>query len=139
MGSRPVTGLLHLPVRMHGIQLGQPVDVLLDVAAWQTLGFVVRCGDEGTRFLPYAACNPTIEDIAVQSALMLLEDVAFYEKRGVSFRSLLDGTVGVHGSLVDAWVAQGGAVAELEVEREGARRRIRAAGQRVTATRASAA
>jgi hypothetical protein len=139
MGSRPVTGLLHLPIRMHGIQLGQPIDVLLDVAAWQTLGFVVRCGDEATRFLPYAACNPTTEDIAVQSALMLLEDVTFYEKRGVSFRSLLDGTVGVHGSLVDAWIAQGGAVAELEVERDGTRRRVSAAGQRVTATRASAA
>jgi hypothetical protein len=139
MGLRPVTSLLHLPVRMHGIQLGQPVDVLLDVATWQTLGFVVRCGDEATRFLPYAACIPTIEDIAVQSALMLLEDVAFYEKRGVSFRSLLDGTVGADGSLVDAWIAPAGAVAELEVERDGARRRISAAGQRVTATRASAA
>jgi hypothetical protein len=124
---------------MHGIHLGQPTDVLLDVASWQTLGFVVRCGDEAPRFLPYAACNATEEDIAVPSALMLLEDVAFYEKRGVSFRSLLNGTVGVHGSLVDAWVAQGGAVAELEVERDGARRRIPAAGQRVAATRASAA
>lgn len=134
-----MTRLLHLPVRMHGIQLGQPTDVLLDVASWQTLGFVVRCGDEATRFLPFAACNPTDEDIAVQSALMLLEDVAFYEKRGVSFRSLLNGTVGVHGSLVDAWVAQGGAVGELEVENDGARRRIPAAGQRVAATRASAA
>ena len=124
---------------MHGINLGRPTDVLLDIASWQTLGFVVRCGDEARRFLPYAACNPTDEDIAVPSALMLLEDVAFYEKRGVSFRSLLDGTVGVHGSLVDAWVGQGGAVAELEVERDGARRRIPAAGQRVAATRASAA
>jgi hypothetical protein len=124
---------------MHGIQLGQPIDLLLDVASWQTLGFVVRCGDEATRFLPYAACNPTDEDIAVQSALMLLEDVAFYEKRGVSFRSLLNGTVGVHGTLVDVWVAQGGAVAELEVLREGARRRIPASGQRVAPTRASAA
>ena len=103
------------------------------------LGFVVRCGDEAMRFLPFAACNPSEEEIAVQSALMLLEDVAFYEKRGVSFRSLLNGTVGIHGSLVDAWVAQGGAVAELEVGREGTRRRIPAAGQRVAATRASAA
>ena len=139
MGSRPVTRLLHLPVRMHGIQLGQPIDLLLDVASWQTLGFVVRCGDEATRFLPFAACNPSEEAIAVQSALMLLEDVAFYEKRGVSFRSLLNGTVGIHGSLVDAWIAHGGAVAELEVQRDGTRRRIPAAGQRVAATRASAA
>jgi hypothetical protein len=124
---------------MHGIQLGQPIDVLLDVAAWQTVGFVVRCGDETTRFLPFAACSPTAEDIAVPSALMLLEDVAFYEKRGTSFRSLLAGTVGANGSLVDAWVASDGAVVELEVVRDGARRRLPAAGQRVAATRASAA
>jgi hypothetical protein len=137
--SRPLTRLLQLPVRLHGIQLGQPTDVLLDVATWQTLGFVVRCGDEATRFLPFAACIPSEADIPVKSALMLLEDVAFYEKRGVSFRSLLNGTVGIHGSLVDAWVAQGGAVTELEVERDGVRRRIPAAGQRVAATRASAA
>jgi hypothetical protein len=124
---------------MQGIQLGQPVDVLFDVDAWQTLGFVVRCGDEAMRFLPFAACHATDEDIAVQSALMLLEDVSFYEKRGVSFRSLLAGTVGAYGSLVDVWIAQTGAVVELEVVHEGARRRVAAGGQRVAATRASAA
>jgi hypothetical protein len=124
---------------MRGIQLGRPVDVLLDVQAWHALGFVVRCGDESTRFLPLPACKVGEQAISVQSALMLLEDVAFYEKRGVSFRSLLNGIVATGGTLLDAVVAPGGVVAELEVEHEGAVRRVPAAGQRVAPTRLSAA
>jgi hypothetical protein len=133
------TSLLQLPVRLHGIRLGQPVDLLLDVGNWQVVGFVVRCGDESTRFLPYAACSATEDAILVRSALMLFEDVAFYEKRGVSFRSLLDGTVGAHGSLVDVVVDRSGAIRMLDVERDGERHRIAAAGQRVLPTRATAA
>ncbi len=45
------------------------------------LGFVVRCGDEAVRFLPWAASQPSQSEIAVGSALLLLEDVEFYEKR----------------------------------------------------------
>jgi hypothetical protein len=138
------TSLLQLPVRLHGIQLGRPTDLLLDVESWQVLGFVVRCGDESTRFLPFAACSAADDEIRVQSALMLLEDVAFYEKRAVSFRSLLAGTVGAHGALVDVAVARGGAVPELEVERDGVdgkgeRTRVPSAGERVLPTRATAA
>jgi len=124
---------------MRGIQLGRPVDLLLDLHSWHVLGFVVRCGDESTRFLPLPACQVGEDAIAVQSALMLLEDVAFYEKRGVSFRSLLNGLVATGGTLVDAIVEPSGAVAELEVERDGSARRVPAAGQRVAPTRLSAA
>ena len=133
------TSLLQLPVRLHGIRLGQPVDLLLDVGNWHVLGFVVRCGDESMRFLPYAACSAADDAIVVRSALMLFEDVAFYEKRGVSFRSLLDGTVGAHGSLVDVVVGRGGTVRELEVEDAGERSFLPAIGQRVLPTRATAA
>ena len=90
MRARSAAALLRLPIRLHGIQLGRPTDLLVDLDAWQALGFVVRCGDDSTRFLPYAACQPGPDEIAVASALMLLEDVGFYEKRGASFRSLLD-------------------------------------------------
>jgi hypothetical protein len=133
------TSLLQLPVRMRGIQLGRPTDVLLDVENWQVLGFVVRCGDEATRFLPLAACQVGEDAIHVQSPLMLLEDVAFYEKRGASFRSLLNGAVGTHGALVDVVVGPSGGVTDLEVEQGGARDLVPAAGQRVAPTRASAA
>ena len=91
MGSLSAAASLRLPVRLHGIQLGQPTDLLLDVESWHALGFVVHCGDDSVRFLPWAASQPSREEIAVGSALMLLEDVAFYAKRSASFRSLLGG------------------------------------------------
>jgi hypothetical protein len=139
MGSSSGTALLQLPVRLSGIQLGRPTDLLLDVEAWQVLGFVVLCGDEVTRFLPYGACDPEPDEISVPSALILLDDVGFYVKRAASFRSLLDGTVGTFGSLVDIRVGPRGAVTELEVEQDGARRTVPPAGMRVARTRASAA
>ena len=43
---------LQLPVRLHGIPLGRPTDLLLDLDLRHVLGFVVRCGDESVRFLP---------------------------------------------------------------------------------------
>jgi hypothetical protein len=124
---------------MRGISLGQPVDLIVDVEAWQVIGFVVRCGDASRRFLPYAASQPGEEEIEVASALMLLEDVGFYEERGVSFRSLLDGRVGLEGELRDLELGPGGAVPWLVVGRDGELRRIAAAGRVVTPTRASAA
>lgn len=138
MGASATT-TLQLPVRLRGIQLGRPTDLVLDTDDWHTVGFIVRCGDESTRFLPYAACQPGVAEIAVASSLMLLEDVGFYEKRGVSFRSLLDGEVVGGGVLQDVTLGPGGIVEELEVERDGKRQRIPAAGVVVRPTRASAA
>ena len=123
MGSRSAADSLQLPVQLRGIQLGRPVDILLDLDGWNVLGFVVLCGDESRRFLPYAAAVVSDEAIAVGSALMLLEDVGFYEARSVSFRSVL-GTEAGGGIARDAWFTSGGAVAELEVESDGVRSRI---------------
>lgn len=140
MGSPLLASVaLQLPVSLRGIQLGRPTDLLLDSGSWQALGFVVRCGDESTRFLPYAACQPAADGIAVASALLLLEDVDFYAKRGVSFRSLLDGDVIGGGLLRDLVLGQGGEVTELEVEHDGRSERIPSAGAVVVPTRASAA
>jgi hypothetical protein len=113
--------------------------VFVDVEAWQVLGFVVRCGDESVRFLPWQASQPSESEIAVGSALMLLEDVAFYAQRSVSFRSLLGGELALGGVLRDVLIGDRGAVTELEIERDGERRRIPPAGSRVVPTRASAA
>jgi hypothetical protein len=124
---------------LRGIQLGRPTDLLLDTDRWQAVGFVVRCGDESTRFLPYAACQPSLEEIAVASALMLLEDVAFYEKRRSSFRSLLGGDVVGGGVLRDLLLGPAGVVHELDVDLDGTRVRIPAVGAIVIPTRASAA
>jgi hypothetical protein len=137
--SRSAVALLQLPVRLGGIQLGRPVDLLLDVEAWQVLGFVVLCGDSSQRFLPFGACQVTHDDVAVGSALLLLDDVGFYQTRGASLRSLLGGNVVGGGVLRDVAIGLGGAVTELDVERGHTRRLVAAAGTIVVPTRASAA
>ena len=139
MGSYSAAAALQLPVQLRGIQLARPIDLLLDVDSWRAIGFVVRCGDESVRFLPYGAAQPSAEEIAVQSALMLLEDVAFYEQRGVSYRSLLDAEVEGQGVLRDVILGGGGRVEALEVERGGMRRLVAPAGSTVIPTRATAA
>ena len=47
-GMKERTGdeLLALPVRLHGIQLGRPIDLLLDRDARRAVGLDVFCGDE---------------------------------------------------------------------------------------------
>lgn len=143
MGSLSAADLIGTPIRLHGILLGRPVDLMLDSSCRRVLGFVVESGDDAPRFLPFAASQPSDGMIAVGSALMLLDDVTFYRTRGVSFRSLL-GTHIEHagapsGTLVDMHVAHGGDVVELDVERDGARRRIPAAGSSFAASAATAA
>ena len=49
---------------------------------------------------------------------MLLEDVAFYAQRSTSFRSLVGGEP-AGGVLRDVLIGDGGAITELEVERDG--------------------
>ena len=120
MGSLSAAGSLHLPVNLRGIQLGRPIDLLLDLDGWNVLGFTVLCGDESRRFLPYAAAQVHDDEIAVGSALMLLEDAGFYEKRGVSYRSLL-GEPMSGGILRDLVLDPAGHVTELIVELDGER------------------
>ena len=120
MGSLSAGASLQLPVNLRGIQLGRPVDLLLDLDGWNVLGFVVLCGDESRRFLPYAAAQMQTGEIAVGSALMLLEDAGFYEKRGVSFRSQLGAEMS-GGVLKDLVLDAAGHVTRLIVERDGER------------------
>jgi len=108
MGSRSAIELLQLPVQLHGIRLGRPVDVLLDADEWRALGFVVLCGDESLRFLVFAAADVEADAIRVQSALMLLEDVEFYRARSRSLRELLK-----PGEVRDLLVAPNGSVDAL--------------------------
>jgi hypothetical protein len=123
MGSRSATALLQLPVQLHGIRLGRPVDLLLDPVDWRALGLVVLCGDESRRFLVFAAADLQEDAIAVPSALLLLEDVDFYRNRSRSLRSLLGAPVvnGRHaiGELRDLLVAPDGSVEALMVEADG--------------------
>ena len=80
--------LLQLPVTLGGIRLGRCVDVVLDDEGERVMGVVVLCGDETERFLALDAAEVRDGEIAVTSALPLLEDVDFYRRHGTSVRDL---------------------------------------------------
>ena len=83
MRRRAAAELLSLPVRMHGIHLGVPVAALLDVKADRLVGFEVLCGDGNHRFLPFAVAKLRADEIAVGSALTLIDEreLEFYRRR----------------------------------------------------------
>jgi hypothetical protein len=122
---------LRLPVRVHGIQLGRPVDVILDAAARpRALGFDVLCGDDEHRFLPLAAAHVHGDEIRVDSTLMLLagSELRYYRERGRTLRRAR----GVHvtragadvGTLRDLVVAADGTIEAVVVGANGDERRV---------------
>jgi len=84
---RELTGaeLLALPVRLHGIQLGRPVDLLLDRETLRTVGLDVLCGDEVHRFLPLLTATVSDDEIAILSPLVLLEEDELHFYRSNTF------------------------------------------------------
>jgi hypothetical protein len=89
---RELTGaeLLALPVRLHGIQLGRPVDLLLDRDTLRTVGLDVLCGDEVHRFLPLPTASVSDDEIAILSPLVLLEEdeLLFYRSKTFALSTL---------------------------------------------------
>jgi hypothetical protein len=69
-----------LPVRIHGIHVGMPTGVLVDPHADRVLGLEVACGDGAGRFLPFAVADLRADEIALASALVLIDerDLGFY-------------------------------------------------------------
>jgi len=92
MGERSANELLTMAVRLHGLALGRPVDVLLDRADLRVVGVDVLCGDEEHRFLPVAAAKLDDEGIAIASPLILLDaaQLDFYRSRTFSFGAIRD-------------------------------------------------
>jgi len=82
--------VLSLPVRLHGIELGRPVDVLLDRAGLRIVGLDVLCGDEIHRFLPLTTAAVGDDALTIHSPLVLLEEdeLRFYRARTFALRSL---------------------------------------------------
>ena len=142
MGSRPATELLQLPVQLHGIRLGRPVDLMLDPVDLRAVGFVVLCGDDSVRFLVFAAAHLGEDSIDVSSALLLLEDVEFYRARSRSLRDLLGGAVLNRarevGDLRDLLLRTGGRVEALVVEHDGVLGRVEPGRATVEPARVSA-
>lgn len=90
MRGRLASELLGLPVRLHGIDIGRPTQILVDVQADRVLGFEVICGDEAQRFLPFAVADLRDGEIAIESALTLIDerDLEFYRRRSRRLQEL---------------------------------------------------
>jgi hypothetical protein len=82
MRGRAASEVLSLPVRLHGIRLGTPVDALLDARADRLVGFEVLCGDGARRFLPFAVARLQADEITLESALALIDerDLGYYRR-----------------------------------------------------------
>jgi hypothetical protein len=121
-GGLSAESLLRRPVRLRGIRLGFPADVLLDVEAMRVVGLEIACGDDERRFLPLAAARVRDDEIAVGSALLLLEgdDLSFYRRRGRMLSAMRGRRVSLAGRhagvLKDVVVGDDGAVTMLELE-----------------------
>ena len=115
-----ITGdeLLARPVRVRGIQLGRPVDVLLHPDEPQALGLDVLCGDTRHRFLPLSAANVVDDHVEAASPLVLLDlrEESFYRREARSLNRLRGTLVGDGSALQDVVLADGGAITALVVD-----------------------
>jgi hypothetical protein len=80
--------LLQRAVRLHGLQIGHVVDVILDSEGGEAVGLEVRCQDGRRRFLPMAAASPVGDEVLIDSPFALLDgdQLEFYRERGVTLR-----------------------------------------------------
>src|SRR5437868_13732979 len=85
MGSRSATELLLLPVQLHGIRLGRPVDLLLDLAEWRGVGFVVVRGGGSPRLLAFPPAGLRGGAAGAASARPVLGGVGRLRRRSRSF------------------------------------------------------
>jgi hypothetical protein len=114
--------LLELPVRLNGILLGRPVELLVDATRARAIALEILCGDERYRFLPLAAASIGADEISISSPLHLAEeqDGAFYRQHGVRLATLRGTPVArggrAVGALRDVAVGPGGRIVGLLVE-----------------------
>jgi len=114
MVERTGDELLALPLRLHGIQLGRPVDLLLDREARRVVGLDILCGDDVHRFLPLPTAAVGDTEIRILSPLVLLEEreLDFYRSQTLALSRLRGGAVERNGrpvgQLRDVIVDEGG-------------------------------
>jgi hypothetical protein len=134
--------LLRLPVRVRSIEVGRPRDLVLDIERMRAVGLELRCRDGVIRFLPLAAAELRPDEVAVKSALALVEEHSFYRARAATLRELRGAPVergtATLGTLVDVVLAADGVIAELVVEPgdDGGRRVVAVEGVHVAARQA---
>jgi hypothetical protein len=88
--ARRAEELLSLPVLVRGIELGRPVDLLVDRDVSRAIGFDVLCGDGAHRFLAFAVAAVTDKAIEIETPFVLLDfgQVTFYRKQATTLREL---------------------------------------------------
>jgi hypothetical protein len=124
MRERTGDELLALPVRLHGIQLGRPVDLLLDRDAHRAGGLDVLCGDDVHRFLPLPTAAVGRGEIRILSPLVLLEqrELDFYRSRTLALSRVRGTAVERNGRqlglLRDVVVAEDGRVVAAIVDED---------------------
>ncbi len=130
--GRRATVLLGLPVRLNGIALGRPADLVVDLEGMRAVGLEVACPDASTRFLPLAAARLREDEIEVGSPLLLLDDDRFYRERGRKLASLrglpVERSRRHVGVLADVVVGADGAITSLLVDSEAGEQAIRVHG-----------
>jgi hypothetical protein len=130
MSERLGDELLRLPLRLHGIQLGRSVELLLDRETSRAVGFDVLCGDEVRRFLPLPTAAVGDNELTILSPLVLLEEdeLQFYRSRTFALGSFRGRPVERHGqvegTLVDVAFGPDGTPVAVIVERDGRRERL---------------
>jgi uncharacterized protein YrrD len=130
MSERSGAELLGLPVRLHGLQLGQPTDLLLDRDGMRAVGLDIVCGDGAHRFLPLPTVAVDDGAIAITSPLVLLEadELSFYRSRSFALSALRGRPVERKstrlGILRDVVIADDGELLALLVEHDGSTERI---------------
>jgi hypothetical protein len=130
MSERSGAELLRLPVRLHGLQLGRPADLLLDRDRMRAVGMDVVCGDDAHRFLPLPTAAVDDRAIRITSPFVLLEarELGFYRSRSFALSALRGKPVERSGIAVgilrDVLIGAGGKLVAVLVESEGETRRI---------------
>ena len=127
--NRTGSELLGLRLRLHGIQLGQAADLLLDRETLRVVGLDIACGDGAHRYLPLPVAVIKDKELAISSPLVLLEDdkLGFYRARTFAYSALRGRPVEVGsvvaGKLVDIVIDSAGTLVDvIVVEGERTRR-----------------
>jgi hypothetical protein len=114
--------VLGLPVRLHGLNLARPVDLLLDRDGLRVVGLDVLCGDDEHRFLPLPTAAIGDGALTIHSPLVLLEqdELDFYRARAFALSSLRGRAVTKRGKdvgkLRDVVFAPGGELLEVVLQ-----------------------
>jgi hypothetical protein len=118
------------PVVFRGIDLGQTVDLVVDLGQGRVLAVEVLCGDDAVRVLPLPAARIDADEIDVGSPLAVLDaaHASFYYERGRRLAALRGAPVtrgkAELGRLDDVVFLADGQIVELVLQARDGRRRV---------------